>query len=111
MKNDNPKNEDMMEKNINKKDQDHKDKQNFEDESDSKKVEKKSLEEKLKESEDKVLRSLAEIENQRRRMKFCFWFCVVFPVQRCHELGLEISVVWFNFFFYNHSPDSNYRLY
>ena len=69
MKNDNPKNEDMIEKNINKKDQDHKDKQNFEDGSDSKKVEKKSLEEKLKESEDKVLRSLAEIENQRRRFE------------------------------------------
>ncbi len=69
MKNDNQKNEDMMEKNINKKDQDDNDKQNFEDGSNSKKVEKKSLEEKLKESEDKVLRSLAEIENQRRRFE------------------------------------------
>ena len=58
-----------MEKNINKKDQDDNDKQNFEDGSNSKKVEKKSLEEKLKESEDKVLRSLAEIENQRRRFE------------------------------------------
>ena len=29
--------------------------------------EEKSLEEKLKESDDKLLRSLAEIENQRRR--------------------------------------------
>ena len=31
--------------------------------------EKKTLEEKLKESEDKLLRSLAEIENQRRRFE------------------------------------------
>ena len=29
----------------------------------------KNLEEKLKESEDKLLRSLAEIENQRRRFE------------------------------------------
>tara|TARA_B100000035_G_scaffold255495_1_gene225161 strand:- start:1301 stop:1924 length:624 start_codon:yes stop_codon:yes gene_type:complete len=33
------------------------------------KVEEKTIEEKLKESEDKLLRSLAEIENQRRRFE------------------------------------------
>ncbi len=35
----------------------------------SKDLKEKSLEEKLKESEDKLLRSLAEIENQRRRFE------------------------------------------
>ena len=35
----------------------------------SKEVKEKSVEEKLKESEDKLLRSLAEIENQRRRFE------------------------------------------
>ena len=35
----------------------------------NKKTEKKSVEEKLKETEEKLLRSLAEIENQRRRFE------------------------------------------
>ena len=35
----------------------------------SKQIKEKSLEEKFKESEDKLLRSLAEIENQRRRFE------------------------------------------
>ena len=50
-------------------DQDQTDDQNGDVKSDVKPREKKSLEEKLAESEDKVLRSLAEIENQRRRFE------------------------------------------
>ena len=66
---DSQKNEDILEKDVKKKGQDHKDKQNIQDESSSEETEKKSLEEKFKESEDKLLRSLAEIENQRRRFE------------------------------------------
>ena len=66
---DSQKNEDILEKDVKKKGQDHKDKQNIQDESGSEETEKKSLEEKFKESEDKLLRSLAEIENQRRRFE------------------------------------------
>ncbi|OUV60768.1 MAG: nucleotide exchange factor GrpE [Candidatus Pelagibacter sp. TMED128] len=40
-----------------------------EDKSGSEPIKKKSLEDKLSESEDKLLRSLAEIENQRRRFE------------------------------------------
>ena len=36
---------------------------------DQQKVKEKTVEEKLKESEEKLLRSLAEIENQRRRFE------------------------------------------
>ena len=46
-------------------------KENLENSEDKKPDEKKeiSIEEKLKETEDKLLRSLAEIENQRRRFE------------------------------------------
>ena len=50
-------------------DQDQKNDQNGDAKSDVKPREEKSLKEKLAESEDKVLRSLAEIENQRRRFE------------------------------------------
>jgi molecular chaperone GrpE len=50
-------------------DQDQKNDQHGDAKSDVKPREEKSLKEKLAESEDKVLRSLAEIENQRRRFE------------------------------------------
>ncbi len=53
-------------------DEDNEKKQDSTNKSDDKngvQKEDKSLEEKLKESEDKLLRSLAEIENQRRRFE------------------------------------------
>ena len=51
------------------KDQNHKNDQNNDIKSSTKPKKEKTLEEKLVESEDKLLRSLAEIENQRRRVE------------------------------------------
>ena len=51
------------------KDQNHKNDQNNDIKSSTKPKKEKTLEEKLVESEDKLLRSLAEIENQRRRFE------------------------------------------
>ena len=58
----------MSEKEI-KKEESSKDNQNNKDIGKDDKGEKLSVEEKLAETEDKLLRSLAEIENQRRRFE------------------------------------------
>ena len=58
-----------MSKNNEKKQEEIKTKEESSQEASNQKVNETSVEDKLKETEDKLLRSLAEIENQRRRFE------------------------------------------